>query len=175
MWVMQMSKNSPTSSPRGWQATRWVPCHSPSSTSSQRLLLVAEVARVAPRWVGALPRVWRESRRGVLGSRPGTNNVGTWTTHGRLAKAPGRRLPYRRLGQRSSRGTAGSQYLRVRLRWGWARCLARVQWGSLQDELHVVAVLPPFSKHLQAIFLVCEKAKPRKKFARLLSTSLSFM
>ena len=151
-----MSNNSPTSSPRRWQATRWVPSHSASSTSSQRLLLVAEVARVAPCWVGALPRVWRESRRGVLGSRPGPNNVGTWTTHGRLAKAPGRRLPYRRLGQRSSGRTAGSQYLRVRLGWGWACCLARVQRGSLQDELHVVAVLPPFSEHLQAFFLVCE-------------------
>ena len=150
-----MSYNSPTSIPRGWQATRWVPSHSASSTSSQRLLLVAEVARVAPRWVGALPRVWRESRCGVLRSRPGPN-VGTWTTHGRLAKAPGRRLPYRRLGQRSSGRSAGSQYLGVRLGRGRACCLARVQRGSLQDELHVVAVLPPFSEHLQAIFLACE-------------------
>ena len=147
-----MSNNSATSSPGGWQATWGVPCHSPSSTTSQRLLLVAEVARVAPRWVGPLPRVWRESRRGVLRSRPGPNNVGTGTTHGWLAKAPGRRLPYRRLGQRSSRRSAGSQYLRVRLRWGWACCLAGVQRGPLQDELHVVAVLPPFSKHLKSIF-----------------------
>ena len=147
-----MSNNSATSSPGRWQATRGVTSHGPSSTTSQRLLLVAEVARVAPRWVGPLPRVWREPRRGVLRSRPGPNDVGTGTTHGRLAKAPGRRLPYRRLGQRSSGRTAGSQYLRVRLGRSWARCLARVQWGSLQDELHVMAVLPPFSKHLKSNF-----------------------
>lgn len=57
------------------------------ATSSQSLLLVAEVARVAACRVGALTRVWRESGRGVLRSWPSirTTTQGRLTPHSKAA------------------------------------------------------------------------------------------